>query len=294
MSATIVVLLVVLIAAITCLYGYAYYHGNKKPDNCPSHFLRNGGSRGGNRKVVVCIGDSITHGNSSCNYVDMLAERLGEKGFDFVNAGINSELSYNILQRLDEIIECAPDFITVMIGTNDSNKSRTEKEAKKAIRQMRLPQKPAAEWYRSNLFEICSSLKKQTNARIAILSIPIITEDLDHPAFRHSLPFVDIIREVAREEGIEYLPLRENMEAYVSEHPSSPRHSFDRRQSLVKKSFARHFFLKQSWNDIGESNGFNLLTDFVHLNCRGAAMAADLIGAFLTTKPETKSGEDGK
>ena len=277
-----VVVLVVLVAAIACLYGYAYYHGNKKPDNNPSRFLKNKGSQSGKAKVVVCIGDSITHGNASCNYVDMLAERLDGRGFDFINAGINSELAYNVLQRLDEIIECDPDFVTIMIGTNDSNKSRTEEDAKKAIKQMHLPQRPTAEWYRSNLFEICRALKEKTNARIAILSIPIITEDSNHPAFRHSLPFIDIVSEVAEKESLAYLPLRERMVAFVMEHPSSTRHTFERRNYLGNMSFAWHFFLKKSWNDIGKSNGFNLLTDFVHLNCRGAEMVADLIEEFIS------------
>ena len=290
----VIVLLAIIVVALACFYGYAYYHGNKKPGNSPSRFLQDRGSRSGNAKVVVCIGDSITHGNASCNYVDMLEEKLDGRGFDFINAGINGELSYNVLQRLDEIIACDPDFVTIMIGTNDSNKSLNDANAKKAIKQMRLPQRPTAEWYRSNLFEICKALKEKTNARVAILSIPTITEDLDHPAFRHSLPFIDIIREVTEKESLAYLPLRERMEAFVTEHPSSTWHSFERRQSLSKKAFARHFFLKNSWNDIGKSNGFNLLTDFVHLNCRGAGMVADLIEGFLTARPEMGRGVENR
>ncbi len=286
------VLLAIVVVAFAALYGYAYYHGNREPRNSPARFLSRGGARRRKGKLVVCIGDSITHGNASCNYVDMLAKKLGGRGFDFVNAGINSELAYNVLQRLDEIIECDPDFVTIMIGTNDSNKSLNDANAKKAIKQMRLPQRPTAEWYRSNLFEICKALKEKTNARVAILSIPTITEDLDHPAFRHSVPFVDIVRDVAEKEDITYLPLRERMEAFAKEHPSSTRHSFEQRNFLGNISFARHFFLKTSWNDIGASNGFNLLTDFVHLNCRGAEMVADLVEGFLTGKPEM--GRAGK
>jgi len=274
---------------IALVYGYAYYQGNKKPDNCPGRFLQNNALRDGKKKVVVCIGDSITHGTSSCNYVDILAHRLGDGGFEFVNAGINSELAYNVLQRLDEIVKCDPDFVTILIGTNDSNKSRTEADAKKAIRQMRLPQRPTAGWYRSNLLEICKKLKEHTRARICILSIPIITEDVNHPAFKHSIQFIDIIRDVANKESLTYLPLRERMEAFIGENPSSTHYLFENRPSLVKKSFAWHFFLKRSWNDIGESNGFNLLTDFVHLNCLGAEMVADLIGSFITN--ELGSGE---
>jgi len=55
-------------------------------------------------------------------------------------------------------------------------------------------------------------------------------------------------------------------------------------QRLAKKSFEQHFFLKRTWNDIGASNGFNFLTDIVHLNCRGAEMVAGLIEGLLRTE----------
>lgn len=286
MMTSILVLLLVLLTAIAGLCGYALYRGHRRPDNCPSRFLNNRASLGENAKVVVCIGDSITHGTASCNYVDILAERLGKTGFHFVNAGINSELAYNVLQRLDEVIGCNPDFITILIGTNDSNKSLTDAAARKAIRQMHLPQRPSAEWYRSNLFEICRALEAGTRARIALLSLPVITEDTSHPAFEHSLRFIEIIREVTEEEELVYLPLRERMEAFLLEHPSSTRLSFEHRQRLNKLAFARHLFLKKSWNEIAAAYGFHLLTDFVHLSCSGAEMAADLIEGFLTNEAD--------
>ena len=174
MPITIVVSLAVLVAGIGCLYAYAYHHGNKKPQNNPRRFLEKQGVSARDAKVVVCIGDSITHGNSICNYVDMLTRNLGVRGFNFINAGINSELAYNVLQRLDEIIECNPDFVTIMIGTNDSNKSRTEADARKAIRQMRLPQRPTAEWYRTNLFEICRTLKKRQVPELQSSPFPLL------------------------------------------------------------------------------------------------------------------------
>lgn len=183
---SILVLLVVFFTAIAGLSGYAHHRGNRRPDNCPARFLKNRASLGGDAKVVVCIGDSITHGTASCNYVDILTKRLGKLGFHFVNAGINSELSHNVLQRVDEVVGCNPDFITLLIGTNDSNKSLTDVATRKAIRQMRLPQHPSAEWYRSNLFEICRALKAGTRAKIGLLSLPVITEDTNHPAFKHS------------------------------------------------------------------------------------------------------------
>ena len=50
----------------------------------PDHFPKKGQVplvEAAGKKVVVCVGDSITHGNVSVNYVDMLERWLGEPYF---------------------------------------------------------------------------------------------------------------------------------------------------------------------------------------------------------------------
>jgi len=131
-------------------------------------------------------------------------------------------------------------------------------------------------------------LKAKTRARIALLSLPVITEDTHHPGFRHSLPFIKIIAEVAEREEVEYLPLRERMTLFIEENPShSACGPFEGRDYVTRKAFARHFYLKKSWNEIAAANGFGLLIDFVHLNTTGAEMAADLIEEFISRETET-------
>ena len=38
--------------------------------------------------------------------------------FSIVNAGINGDLAWNLLERLDDVIDCNPNHITILIGTN--------------------------------------------------------------------------------------------------------------------------------------------------------------------------------
>ena len=48
--------------------------------------------------TVVCIGDSITHGRTSSDYVENAARNVfGRKAYRFVNAGLNGDLAYNVL-----------------------------------------------------------------------------------------------------------------------------------------------------------------------------------------------------
>jgi len=50
---------------------------------------------------------------------------------------------------------------------------------------------------------------------------------------------------------------------------------------LSIKALARHFLLRQSFDEISRKHHFALLTDGIHMNSRGAAFIADEIEAFL-------------
>ena len=93
--------------------------------------------------MVVCIGDSITHGRVSHNYVDLLAGRFRDGNVVFVNAGINSELAWNVVQRLDAVIACKPDVVTVLsYGTNDANATLSEANGRRAVKKMKTAPRP--------------------------------------------------------------------------------------------------------------------------------------------------------
>ena len=104
--------------------------------------------------VVVCLGDSITHGTISSNYVESLASRFDAEKYDFVNAGINGDLAYNALERLDEVIECKPDVVTILIGTNDANALTNQGNLRRYMKEQHLPKVPDEQWYRDNLTRI--------------------------------------------------------------------------------------------------------------------------------------------
>ena len=71
-----------------------------------------------NKPVVVCCGDSITHGHIGYDWVSALRKQDNSKVY--INAGINADLTWNLNQRIDDIIKHNPDYITILIGTNDA------------------------------------------------------------------------------------------------------------------------------------------------------------------------------
>ena len=149
-------LIIILIVAIT----YILKQAQKLPLNSPANFLEES-AQDNNQKIVVCVGNSITHGRVSYNYVNILSERLSDHGYHFTNAGINGNLAYNVVKRLDKIIECDPDYVTVLIGTNDANASLIKKNSVRYIKDMALPEKPNAEFFRKNVKELISQLKNE-------------------------------------------------------------------------------------------------------------------------------------
>ncbi|HUN54979.1 MAG TPA: SGNH/GDSL hydrolase family protein [Smithella sp.] len=284
MARKIIVSLVVCI----CIFGAAFIgiykliekKAQTLPVNDPIAFVQQG--HDAKKKVLVCIGDSLTHGTVSVSYVDMLSSRLSNRGIVVINAGINSQLAYNVTKRLDAIVACRPDYITILIGSNDAVASLSPYSSRRYIRQMKLPQPPTLKWYRENLLEICRELSCRTHAKIALISLPPIGERFDHPAFAASEAYSRVIRDVALSERLTYLPLHENMTAFLRARNPHPLYAFRDDKLLMYIAIARHFLLRQSYDDISRTNGFVLLTDHLHLNSTGAGMVADLIENFVT------------
>ena len=93
-------------------YCYVLYRLDRLPSNHPKQvqkLLRSAR----NPMVVACVGDSITHGTGSADWVGMLRARLQAICPDYVvvNAGINGQHAYNIFHRIDEVIACKPQWV---------------------------------------------------------------------------------------------------------------------------------------------------------------------------------------
>jgi len=263
------------------LYRWLQFQSDRPPSNAPSRMAARAGT--GDRPTVVCIGDSITHGRTSSDYVAVLQRRFRPKGYRFVNAGVNGELAYHVLQRLDAVAACRPSFVTIMVGTNDVYAALSTANAHEAVETMGLPERPTRETFRRHLTEICLQLRQSTSAHLALLSLPPLGEDPRHRAFEMTTAYSRIIETVAQETGSTYLPIHERMRTYLDGRQDCPRRSFAAyREGRGLGVKIRRFLLRQSFDAISRRNGFCLLTDFFHLNDTGAGMVADAVAAFIS------------
>ncbi|MFC4114614.1 SGNH/GDSL hydrolase family protein [Nonomuraea zeae] len=227
---------------------------------------------------LICIGDSITRGQVSADYVTMLRARLPEAAV--LNSGVNYELSAQTLDRLDDVIRQDPDVVTVLIGTNDANFTLSPRLARTLRKRWGLTAAPDVEGYAANLTAIARRLQDETMARVGLLSLPVIGEELGSEPVRRAAEYSAIVREVAAEQGVSYLPLNERMTAYLEERGRTPGTRYRPEGRLAQTAAIQHLLLGRGLDAISRSRGLQLTTDTVHLNGRGAAMVADLVEAF--------------
>ncbi|MEV8637556.1 GDSL-type esterase/lipase family protein [Streptosporangium sp. NPDC051023] len=230
---------------------------------------------------VVCFGDSITRGQVSADYVKMLRSRAEGRPFTFANVGVNGDLAYNALQRLDSVIERRPDVVTVLLGTNDANASLTEKNVRMMTRMKKLPVRPTIDWYEENLTTIVSRLTRETTASVGLLSLPVLGEELGSESVLRSARYSAVVKRIAETHGVTYLPLNERQTAHLKEGGHRPGIRFQDGRPLSARAAMQHFMLGRSFDAISRSRGLELTTDMIHQNTRGATMIAELVGDFL-------------
>lgn len=253
------------------------------PAHNPRAFLQHG-RQASTHTVVVCAGDSLTHGLVSANYVELLQKKFGGDGYEFVNAGINSQLAYNLLQRIDDIIACQPDVVTLLIGTNDVNATLNHATTERYRRQQQLPETPTLAWYQQNLAALIDRLQTDTTAQIAMLSLPMLGENLTSQMNERVCEYNAVLQTIAAQKQITYLPLHEALTAALPHNHTAP--PYEGKLGVPLRAALKRYVLRKKWHEISADHGLALLTDHIHLNKQGAQIIVSLIGEFLAaTRP---------
>ena len=237
--------------------------------------------------TVVCLGDSITLGQISVSYIWPLRDRFVGYPVRFINAGVNNDLAYNLLTRLNPVIRERPDTILVLAGTNDVLSSLSVLKTLANFAVKGIPRWPNLAWYIRNMRLILGRLKASTRAALAVATLPVLGEDLDSLANQRVRQYNQALAELTEEMNIPLLPVYERMAAVLREDPR-PKRAYTHSIRLTAEVILRCNILGEPFDRLAEQNGFALLTDSVHLNSRGAAIVADEMETFLrrTLPPE--------
>lgn len=232
-------------------------------------------------KKVVCLGASIVQGRVSSNFVDLLSERMKSAGFTFVNRGIAGYQSFNILINLDAVVELQPNFIIIIVGTNDVTAALNPRISGLARLTNKIPQPPSGQFYYDNMLRTVRTLKEKTAAKIAVASIPILGEGLDSTPNRLIREYNTLLKQITTAERVDYLAVYERQEEYVKANLKTAGCPFKGGIMSSIELLVRHFIFRQSFDTISVKKGYLLVTDGIHMNSRGAAIIADEVEHFL-------------
>ncbi|WP_406318896.1 GDSL-type esterase/lipase family protein [Streptosporangium sp. NBC_01639] len=267
MKKRIVITLCLLLAAVLTGTGAVGYLTFLRPADNPPADACAPGSTPGTRPIVVAAGASMTQGRLGADWVSALRADPRHRGYQFVNAGINGNTTADLRQRVDaDVIACHPAAVTLLIGTNDVRNG--------------VP----LEQYRDNLRAIVDHVKTRTTAKIALMSLPPLGEDLDATINRTLSGYNAAIKQIAAGAGVAYLPAHERMvDALRQGHGAGPKYAFSFGRALA--AAAQHHLLGRSWDQVARYGGRQLLIDDVHLNERAGAIVADLVAHWLSRTP---------
>ncbi|WP_405182585.1 GDSL-type esterase/lipase family protein [Nocardia sp. NBC_01377] len=231
-------------------------------------------------ELVVCLGDSITHGQVSADWVTALMRADPSRAF--INAGVGGDMAWNISRRLDAVIALRPDVVTLLVGTNDVSVTFSPQAERMYRLLQRIPQTPNLAWYIENVDVILGRLSRETGARVIVLDIPPVGEDLDSEINKKVLTYNAALRLTAAKYGIEPLPLRERLVDLIPAVHEVPKLEvkISKVISTTGRASLAHAFGK-SWDHISRKNGYAFTIDGVHLADRGGRVVEELVRSTL-------------
>ncbi len=238
------------------------------------------------KKILVCAGDSLTHGNVSYDWVKDVSAQL--PNYQVFNAGINADLSYTLLHRLDDIIVMKPHHINILIGGNDiMAQSRLLKKSDRyiAFNKIEWGTQPTLQSYEDNLSKIIKRLKAETTASISLMSIAPIGEDREHPIYKTVEKYNEIVKKVANtygtsrdnQEGVFYLPLHEKLDAYLKNNKAQSHIPFEKTGAYTTQSAILNILLRWDWDKITQHHKHKITFDNLHFNSKGGGIIRDLL-----------------
>lgn len=271
----------ILILLIGAVYGYVYYKASKVPANNAQAMLK--AALPHDKKIVVFFGDSLTHATVSFDYVGYLANDPDLQNYVFVNEGINSRLVYNLLQVVDSVIALKPQCVFVWIGTNDLKGSLNDKEYKRYNDLWNLPQKPTKEWFEQNYRQLVSILKTKTNAKIVLISLPPLGENIDSLPFKLSMEYSAVIRDIAKKEKLGYIGLNEILTRDLVREGKRDIAPYTTGLWFMYSAILQHYLFGRDWDAISDSRGLTYMTDNIHINGKAGRILAAAIKEILVS-----------
>ena len=276
-----IILVLIIAAALAAAFFYVSKIISTLPIGRAEDYLNSNDQQ--DKKIIACIGDSLTHGNIGQSWVDYLREEFPND--IFLNEGINANTTWQVLQRLEPIFICKPDLVILMIGTNDALGSFDIDSGLRYKKNNNLPEVPSFKKYKEQLLELIEKIGIQS--KIAICTLPPIGENVNSEVNKHVNLFNDYIKLIANQKKLSLLPVSDALWSDINSrtYPIKLEYNSKAMPLLMKRILGGifHYYLfKKSWNDISRAKGQWILFDQIHLNERGAEIVYKLAKDFIS------------
>ncbi len=254
---------------------YAMWRGLRMPTGAPESIRApDGGS------VLLCLGDSITHGHIGGDWVSAVRARCAPDGRLVANGGINGQQAWNLGQRLDRALVCGPDLAVLLIGSNDVMAAERPDRAESYRVQNKLPRTPDLPWSLGELAALVPRLRAAV-PHVALCTVPPLGDDPDHPVAALVAQWNDAIRELAAAHDCVLL----DVHAALSPMLRPARRPYEGAPSAVVRAIGRtmfaHYLGGSSWDSIAAAAGYGATIEGIHLSDAAAARVADLVLGFV-------------
>jgi lysophospholipase L1-like esterase len=219
---------------------------------------------------IAFLGASLTEGSYGGSYVDALRARLPEH--ELLNFGVNGSTILQLQQRLDSVLDAAPDAVFVLGGSNDAiaysqPKTRSYYKQVQGMAEGFITPAEFGQHYRELI----------TRLQIAHVHTLIGLPPLEHNPVvaAAAVEFNHVTREVARAFNLPVCDLA----AAMIPHQIPDRKALDMSTILIIGDR-----VKSGWNDYETEQargGYTYSFDGIHFTPQGAQQAAAIIAAFL-------------
>jgi lysophospholipase L1-like esterase len=279
---TFVAVVTIIVSIATLMIAYSFVMGDRLPKMRPSTYLKTAQGKRKKGPVILFAGDSHIQGNIGVGFYHLLKMKYQDSNLELINAGVNGDFAWNLLQRADEIILCKPDVVFILIGTNDALVNLSISHVGIAQRRKHLPQRSTLDWFQVIYRQLVHRLRDETSARIVLLTLPTIGENVGSKELQASAEYSSTIEDISTELEVSLLHIHNSMMRYLEKHPSRPTSEPKDAIRAMAVSMVRHFVFRKSWDSIADDTGQALHVDHIHLNSRGAQIVSDAIDSYLS------------
>ncbi len=214
---------------------------------------------------IVIAGASIVRGRAAVDFVQLLRERIPQR--TFVNAGVNSNIAQQLLDRLDPIIACRPGQVVILIGTNDVEMTLASEQSSFAD-------------YERCMLKIVTTLQ-HAGADVALCSLPPIGQDLSAEVNVRVREANSALRDVTSATRSTYLPVYERLTELLESQGRTTGPPWTGSWAPGLTSLIQHFLLQRSYDAISADRDWLLSPDGVHMNTTGATIIVDVVEMWL-------------